>query len=69
MGGVKMNIVGRLKEFNTTDFVCSYFAKFCLGLGAGLLFPERWNFLGWPLVFLALLVGFRAEVKFFRSRN
>ena len=64
-----MNIVARLREFTTLDFVCSYVAKFCLGIGVGLLLPERLNFWGWPAIFLAILVGFRAEVKFFKSRN
>lgn len=64
-----MNIVGRLREFNTADFVCSYFAKFCLGLGVGLLLPEGWTPFGWAFFVLAILVGFRAEAKFFRSRN
>ena len=64
-----MNIVARLKEFNTTDFVCSYFAKFCLGVGIGCLLPGKWDFLGWPLIGVAILVGFSAEVKFFKSRN
>ncbi len=64
-----MNITARLREFNTADFVCSYFAKFCVGLGIGLLLPERLGFWGWPLISLAVLVGFRAEVKFFKSRN
>lgn len=64
-----MNITARLREFNTVDFVCSYFAKFCLGLGIGLLVPETLSVWGWPAIFLAILIGFRAEVKFFRSHN
>lgn len=62
-----MNIVVRLREFNAADIVCSYSAKFLVGLGIGLLFPERDPFWGWLLVGLAVLVGIRAEVKFFRS--
>ena len=64
-----MNIVARLREFNTIDFVCSYSAKFLLGLGTGLLFPQRQIVLGFCFILLAILVGFRAELKFLSSRN
>jgi len=64
-----MNIVARLREFSTTDFVCSYFFKFCLGLGIGLLLPQKWSFWGGPILLFGALIGFRAEAKFWKSRN
>lgn len=64
-----MNIVARLREFTTADFVLSYFAKFSLGLGLGIFFPERQIFFGAFFILLAVLVGFRAELKFWSSRN
>ena len=62
-----MDIAARLREFSTTDFISSYFAKFSLGLGLGLLLGERGE--GWFFILSAVVVGFRAEVKFWRSRN
>ena len=68
-GGFKMHIAARLREFNTIDFVCSYFFKFCLGLGIGLLLPKRWSSWGGPILLLGILIGFRAESKFWKSHN
>lgn len=59
----------RLREFSTADFVSSYLAKFFLGLGLGLLLPNAWGVWGWGAMLFALLIGFRAEVKFWKSRN
>ena len=64
-----MNVVARLREFTAVDFTLSYFAKFCLGLGIGLLLPEAWHRFGWGFIGVAVLVGFRAELKFFRSHK
>ncbi|MBI4437292.1 MAG: hypothetical protein HY590_07770 [Candidatus Omnitrophica bacterium] len=64
-----MDILGRLREFTTLDFICSYSAKFFLGLGVGLLWGQKGAPSGWLFILLAVIVGCRAEVKFFKSHN
>ncbi len=62
-----MDILERLKTFTVTDFICSYSAKFLLGMGLGLLLADAIGSFGWLFILLAVLVGARAEVKFFRT--
>ena len=61
-----LNLVERIRRFNTVDLVASYLAKFSLGLGLGLLWGAQTK--GWLFILLAIGVGLRAEIKFWRNR-
>ena len=61
-----LKIGERLKQLNDTDLVATYVSKFCLGLGLGLLWGGQKK--GWVFILLALAVGARAEMKFWRNR-
>ena len=60
-----LKIGERLKQLNDSDLAATYVAKFCLGLGIGLLWAAQQK--GWVFIFLALIVGVRAEIKFWRK--
>ncbi len=60
-----LKIGERLKQLNDTDLVATYLAKFCLGLGFGLLWGAQQK--GWLFILLAIAVGLRAEIKFWRN--
>ena len=61
-----LKIAERIRRFNTVDLVTSYLAKFFLGLGLGLLWAAQTK--GWFFILLAIGVGLRAEIKFWRNR-
>ena len=61
-----LKIAERIRRLNTVDLVTSYLAKFSLGLGIGLLWADHTK--GWLFILLAIGVGLRAEVKFWRNR-
>jgi len=60
-----LKIAERIQRFDTTDIVTSYLAKFLLGLGIGLLWGADRK--GWLFVLLAIGVGLKAELKFWRN--
>jgi len=61
-----MDFIERFKRFTTADFICSYFAKFSAGFGLGLLVGGQ-GVWGWFLIFLAVVIGVQAEIKFWRN--
>ena len=61
-----LKIGERLKRLTDTDLIATYLAKFCLGLGLGLLWGDQRK--GWVFILLALVVGAPAEIKFWRNR-